>query len=257
MWRCILGLTACLASIGTAQAQSAPAIDWSGFHIGGSIGAALGTSNAPVSSVTPNYFGSTDFAQFPRDGSVDISDWGSAIRLQGGFSQQFGNIVLGLDANADALFLNPDKTASFAVQSNAAVTSSIRHEVDADWMASLRPRLGWAQDRWQVYATIGPALTEMNVTTTYDDDYDTLGGHGRSTTSKTKLGIAAGVGVEYALDQNWSFDMQFLYSDFGSVGTKTHVTHASHPTTVSDMYSKADLSTFSLMLGLTYRFNGN
>lgn len=252
MRRYILYLVGCLAGIGTAQAQSASPVDWSGFHVGGFVGATWGQTDALLTSVTPNYFSLTDFDQFPRDGSLDISDWRMSGSLQGGFSQQFGNFVLGLDASGDALFLDLEKNTSFTVLSAPAITASVRHEVKADWMATLRPRLGWAQDRWQVYAMGGPALTRLKVTTSYDDNGG-IGTHGRDTTSKMKIGWAAGLGGAYALDQNWALNMQFLYTDFGSVKNKTHVSRAG---TNSDIYSEADLNTASIMLGVTYRFDG-
>ncbi|SBW07291.1 Outer membrane protein Omp31 (fragment) [uncultured Alphaproteobacteria bacterium] len=185
---------------------------------------------------------------------MDLSDWRGSGSLMAGYSRQFGNVVLGLDASVDALFLNPEKTATFRVLSGAQPTAWVRQEVSADWMATLRPRVGWAQDRWQVYTTGGPAVTRLKVSTSYDDDYDAVGGHGRSTTRKTKLGWSAGMGGEYALDENWALNAQFLYTDFGSVKTKTHVTHAAHVET-ADVHSKADLKTTSIMFGLTYRFN--
>ena len=253
MWRTISCLAACWAGIGTAQAQSASSFDWSGFHVSALVGATRGESDAPLTSVTPNYFGGGDFAQLPRDGSMDLSDWRGTGSLQGGYSRQFGNVVLGLDASADALFIDLEETAKFRTLTGATPMVSIRQEINADWMAALRPRLGWAQDSWHVYAMGGPALTRLKVTTSYDDDYDTIGGHGRSTTSKMKLGWAVGLGAEYALDQSWALNMQFLYTDFGSVKTRTHVTHAAHVET-SDVYSKANLNTASILVGLSYRF---
>lgn len=253
MLRYVLCLVGCLAGAGAAQAQSAAPVDWSGFHVGGLVGATRGKSDAPLTSVTPNYFSLTDFSQFPRDGSVDLSEWRGSGSLQGGFSRQFGNIVLGLDVSADALFLDIEKTASFTVLSSPTTTASVRQEMEADWMAALRPRLGWAQDHWQVYATGGLALTRLKLTTSYDDNFGGTGAHSRESTSKTKLGWAAGMGAEYALDQNWALNMQVLHTDFGSVKTKTRVSNGG---STSDLYSQADLDTTSLLFGVTYHFNG-
>lgn len=258
MWRLGLFWAACFASVSAAQAQEAFSVNWSGLHVSGLVGASRADSDAGVTSVSPNYFTNQDFWQFPRDGSVDMAKWRGNGSLQAGYSRQFGNVVLGLDASADALMLDKDQTVSFVPLSSPLVTSTIRHEIKADWMAALRPRLGWAQGRWHVYGTGGPAITRLKVTGTYSDTVfagGVLGASGRNTTTETKVGWIAGVGGEYAIDQNWALNMQLLHTDFGHVRNSTYVTHTGNGQS-GEMRTEADLRVSSVMLGLTYRFTG-
>ena len=51
---------------------------------------------------------------------------------------------------------------------------NITERVAADWIATLRSRLGWAQDNWQLYVTGGLALTHLTLDLAYVNNFGPL-----------------------------------------------------------------------------------
>ena len=259
MWRFLICITAAWASIGVAQAQSPAAIDWSGFHVGGLVGTTLALSDTRASPQRSGstYFSGADFDQITGDGSGKLSEWKLSGSLKGGHSWQYGNYLVGVEASADTLLYDETRRTSVAYISQPASRYLLDQRVKADWMATLRLRLGWARDNWLVHVTAGPAVTRLTVDTTFNDNF-TFGGasnaYGHSSNTTTKLGVAFGLGGDYALKRDWSLTAQYLYTDFGSVKTTTLVSHPGAGAGSSYLDSSADLRTHSAMVGLTYRF---
>jgi outer membrane immunogenic protein len=82
-----------------------------------------------------------------------------------------------------------------------------------DLLATLRPRLGFVQDRFVVYATGGLAWGQ-----TTSSISATSGGTSIFDTSITndRFGWTVGAGVEYALTDTITFKTEYLYTDLGS-----------------------------------------
>jgi outer membrane immunogenic protein len=91
---------------------------------------------------------------------------------------------------------------------NVQATSSTRET----WIDTLRGRVGYALDRFLVYGTAGVAFAGTKVTVTNGD--------GPFSDSKTRTGLAVGVGGEWAAwTGSWgavSFKLEYLHADFGS-----------------------------------------
>src|SRR5262249_54949153 len=106
---------------------------------------------------------------------------------------------------------------------------------------TLRGRVGYAPANWLVYATGGLARTYDPLTLTQLTDGTT------DAPVPWRLGWVAGLGVEYAFAPNWSANVEYLYTGYGSK---------------SVMFPQAGLqftSDFSLQqvrAGLNYRFGG-
>ncbi|MCW0232033.1 MAG: hypothetical protein OJJ21_00370 [Ferrovibrio sp.] len=155
---------------GVAVAQPASTVDWSGFELGGSIGATGGYSHVQseaTNKASGNYFTGTDFAQFRRVTDDDILQWRPSGGLEFGYTQQYGHILLGVAASANTLFLDQSSQTSEPFQSDPTIRFSVDQRVKADWQATLGPKLGWAQGNWQVFATggLGPPWTRRTATT--------------------------------------------------------------------------------------------
>jgi outer membrane immunogenic protein len=74
--------------------------------------------------------------------------------------------------------------------------------VKAETLASVRGRVGWAQDRLMLYGTGGVAWGYVTT-----PPLDTLNGW--------RTGWTAGAGAEYALPRNWSAKIEYRYTDLG------------------------------------------
>jgi outer membrane immunogenic protein len=255
-------LLVCGASGGIAQAQSRPSVDWSGYYIGANLGAGIGNADlhAGVRPDTTYFNTGTDSDQVAAAGrgkpSLDSFTGGAVI----GYNVQYGNILFGLEAGANAVGVDEAHSGSSTFLTDPNIQFTVTQTVKSDWIATLRPRIGWAQDNWLVYVTGGLAWTRLELDTFYGDNNAQAGSglpgaHANGSTSSTKTGWTLGAGGEYALSSNWSLTGQYLFIDFGSVNTVAPLV----PTPTLDEFSatidgSADLSTSLIMVGATYRF---
>jgi outer membrane immunogenic protein len=259
-WGVVAGLVGGLTWLGGGAALAQQA-DWSGFELGGSIGATGGYSHVQsqaTNKASGNYFSGTDFAQFQRATDDDILQWRPSGGLDFGYTQQYGHILLGVAASANTLFLDQSSQTSEPFQSSPTIRFSVDQRVKADWQATLGPKLGWAQDKWQVFATGGLAVTRATLDATYRDNANFSGfnGTGHSSNTETMLGWALGVGGGYALDSNWALTLKYLYADYGSLSTSYTITNPGQAGNTTPVTSTGDLKTNTVLLGVTYRFKG-
>lgn len=168
---------------------------WTGFYIGGHIGYGWGDSSS-VDATGDAFDGGTDgFVIHP-------SGWlGGA---QGGFNWQYGNTVVGVEADLGYLGVSDDESTAVAF-------------VDTEYggYGTLAARLGWAEERWLFYLKGGLALAQIE---------NSAGAIALGVVDATDLtqadeihaGWTLGAGVEYAFQPNWSLKFEYLYMDFGS-----------------------------------------
>lgn len=245
-----------LGSIGTAHADSRTPADWSGFYIGADVGAtrSIAHTRTDAPATASSYFTFTDFDQVENAGDSAISQWGAFGGLHGGYGKQLGNLYFGIEAQVSALSLDDSRSETVAYLTAPADQFTLKQSVEADWLISLRPRLGWTQGQWLGYVTGGPAIARIKFDTTFSDTFS-LDAHGHDSTSKTKFGWALGAGGEYALSNDWSVRGEFMHYDFGDVDTSALITNPSFAGLSNVIKSKADLEINTLSVGITYRFN--
>jgi outer membrane immunogenic protein len=164
---------------------------------------------------TPATLGATD--------SVKVN--GINGGAQAGYNWQMGNFLLGLETDIQASgergtntlngFLGAATNGSAAGQP-AVITDSNKLE----WFGTTRGRFGWASDRWLVYGTGGVAYGEVNQNGNINPPTPTIVAGQNAlivwNQSTTKVGWAAGVGVENAITRNWSWKLEYLYMDLGT-----------------------------------------
>lgn len=237
-------------SSGTALAQSAPAVDWSGFHLGGLVGATNSQAQMKTTVGEIKYLDATDSRQMERAGATEMNQWQPSAGLVGGYDHQFGNLLVGIEASANSIYLNDE----YKVSENFAVPAGsrfiLRQSVRADWMASLRPRLGWAEDNWMGYVSGGLSVTQLKLDTLYVDN--AWSGYSKSSDTKIRAGYSLGFGGEYALSGGWALRGEYLYTDFGALKSMSETTSTNN--TGGSLAHKAELETHAVMVGLTYRF---
>jgi len=164
--------------------------DWTGLYVGAHAGFGRGSSTAvladPATSTTSNSFG------------------GMIGGVQAGYNYQLPSGML-LGVEADISFPNY-LTSNSVVSSLATVRSDVTEQWD--YVGTARGRVGYVAGPWLVYATGGLAWAGERFLNTpaIGSDEKTL---------HTRLGWAAGGGVEYALAPDWSVRLEYLYSQFG------------------------------------------
>jgi outer membrane immunogenic protein len=86
-------------------------------------------------------------------------------------------------------------------------------ETKEKWFATFRGRVGYAWDRWMLYATGGGAVARINASE-FNSTNPTFGVYD----SKTRFGWTLGAGVEGAIAGNWTAKAEYLYVDYGKIG---------------------------------------
>jgi outer membrane immunogenic protein len=132
--------------------------------------------------------------------------------LQLGYNQQIGSLVLGLEAATSVARL---KSLSHARAFPTNLVSA-DYETRADWIGAITPRIGFAADRWHLYAKGGAAAAHLS--SFLRSESDGMGCPCNYTFGEKAyyVGWTVGGGIEYALTPNWIFGVDYSYYDLGS-----------------------------------------
>jgi outer membrane immunogenic protein len=206
----------------------APAFSWTGFYIGGNVGA--GWSRAPI---TDNF---TGLEVGPADSGTTFIGGG-----QLGFNYQFSPFwVIGAEWFFDGVSNNNNATATFlGVNGN-----TLQATASANWVTTATARLGVTTpylDHWMLYFKGGGGWIQTQGSLT---DLNT---GGSISSSDTHGGWVAGVGMEWAFSQNWTarIDYQYLGLEDFTLG----------PGIVGDSIRVHDASISTWTFGINYLFN--
>ncbi|MEP0519045.1 MAG: outer membrane beta-barrel protein [Hyphomicrobiales bacterium] len=148
--------------------SSPPPADWTGSYLGAMLGYNWGTFD-------------------PNTGAkVDVD--GLLFGAFAGYNFQAGALVFG--GEVDVAITSMDGTAGV-------------NDADADWVGSVRGRLGYTWDRHMIYGTAGVGFMSADV------------GLGGVNDDKTHTGLVGGVGFESMLNKSFSARAEYLYTAYG------------------------------------------
>jgi outer membrane immunogenic protein len=153
---------------------------WDGAYVGVFAGYGWGTLTEETGEYAP---AGTEFEQ---------AGWQLGVRAGADFTVSEA-IVAGIVADIAWADIN-DPDGGFDIDSSSV-----------NWLGSVRGRLGFDGGMFLPYVTAGLAFANNTVTdTALDSD------------SQTHIGWTAGAGVEFAVADNMSFNLEYRYSDYGS-----------------------------------------
>jgi outer membrane immunogenic protein len=204
-----------------------PVHNWTGVYGGASAGYSWGRSEIDYTlGGIPAISTTLDPNSFVAGGQV-------------GYNWQLGSVVVGVEG--DVAWRHGSDSATFTV--GAAFAS---FDAEQNWVATLRPRIGFAANNWLIYGTGGAAFGQLGHSYT-----ESVGGAARSVSdSDTKAGWTAGGGVEYAFQNQWSLGVEYLFLDFGST-TLTQPGAGAFPPSSTTFDDKSHL----LRAKVNYKFN--
>jgi high affinity Mn2+ porin len=212
----LLGLIALKSEPALAGGTTpAPGFDWTGFYVGGHFG-----------------YGSGSFGQgsnsFPGEaGFLDRSVTGFIGGYQLGYNWHLNNrTVVGLEADV-----------SFPSPVNSLETSFPPFRTHYNYIATVRPRIGYQAGAFLPYVTGGLAWGSTRV--------ETLDSAGATTNgaNATHVGWTVGAGLEWPVTGNWSAKAEY---DYVSLSKQTF----NWPASVD-----VDPKTHLFKLGMNYRLN--
>jgi outer membrane immunogenic protein len=170
---------------------NAPYAHWGGAYLGLNGGFGLGSSQWTQGLISTNVFNTDGFLL------------GGTI----GFNYPVSAVLFGVEGDLDWSTLN-GSVGNCAVNGAGAAAAC---ETKNNLLGTVRARMGYTFDRTLVYLTGGAAFgnlqTGLNPPATFD--------------SATKVGWAAGAGIEYALSNAWSAKAEYLFVDLGAASCTT------------------------------------
>ena len=250
----------------------APAFNWTGFYVG--LNAGYADPNARISVIPGgNWVGDPDAAGVTAASARNLTLQGPMGGGQIGYNYQFNNnLVVGLEADIDAMNIGKSYTSA-TFPGALGGTYFANGAVNINYVATLRGRFGFAVDHWLFYVTGGLAVTgekfrqSVNFTNVFVPPppppvpalplTGAAGGVNGGSASSSAASWTLGAGVEYALTNNISAKLEYLYVDLKSLRfNSVYGPNAFDPGTYT-MQHRARLGGLSLFkVGLNYRFGG-
>jgi outer membrane immunogenic protein len=178
-----------------------------GFYIGGHVGGAIHDWNwqdrddwtGEVDRDLPNF--------------VSGTDTGLAGGVQAGFNWQLGCTVLGFEADWSWSDLNSSKLFTDGETAPDKDTLTVRSNIDG--FGTLRTRAGVVVDSLLLYVTGGLAFADIDRRATLFDERPGIPDRVETFSfSDTRLGLAAGVGAEWAVTDHISIKSETLWLRF-------------------------------------------
>lgn len=233
-------MIAFLAYAGTAQLVSAadlptrpayapaqimspvPVYNWTGIYVGINGGYAFGSQD-PLSLFSSDY---SDF-KYSANGWLFGGTFGAQI--------QSGHVVLGIEGDLDWANISGSGSGPVTKLGVFQGTGTLSSNVSS--ISTLRTRVGYAQDNWLYYATMGLAATQSSSSFSQTVGFTCNNGV-VPCSSKSSLhpGLAAGAGIEYGITPNVSAKLEYMWIGAGAGNT---------------LYENL------VRVGLNYRFGGN
>jgi outer membrane immunogenic protein len=207
-----------------------PPFTWTGFYIGGNLGGAWANT-----TITDSLFG------------LSFSNGNNGVFVGGGqvgFNYQFGNAVFGVEGDFDWAANNNNSVTGVVGPLGHSFTASANDR----WMATIAGRLGYAFDRWLIYAKGGGGWVGANSFTVTDV---TAGASVSAGSSNTISGWLVGGGFEWAFANNWTIRAEYDY--FGLSG-RSFTVPATFPILAGDTFTTNNNNIQMATVGINYKF---
>ncbi len=200
------------APVYKAPVAPVPVFTWNGFYIGGNIGGKWADTSGSVDEAPSAAAGIPNGSSFPLGSTTASTFMGGG---QVGYNWQTGPVVFGLEGDIDAQRWSTTLTVGtdFPPGTFNFISGDV-FSVESRWQSSIRGRIGYAWDRFLLYATGGVAFTDVRA----DANFAAFRGAPATgaTDSATLVGGTVGGGLEYAIWNNVSIGVEGRYTWYGN-----------------------------------------
>jgi outer membrane immunogenic protein len=255
--RLVIAIVIAASSVARAAAETpiekTTLVYWGGPYLGVGI-SHLGDSlkNVYRAPDGPSGFIQEDALAISAYGSHSFHGASFLLGLDTGYNLQLGNYVLGFEVDFSRLSQKQSAQNSYDTPFAGAGANLVSDRVP--WLATLRPRLGYAFGRTLLYASGGVALAEARV----NETTVSLTNAGADFYSFDRLatGWAVGAGVEYSIDSHWSVKAEYLNVELRALDGMSFTKSPLFMATTSVSYNHAfDLDNINIArIGANYRF---
>ena len=232
-----------------ADESNVPALDWTGFYVGGHVGAGRAEMNGLFDASAIAVSGDNEdsaFADF-----LELEDSIAGIHV--GYNVAYGRFVFGIEADwsrfnpSDRVFDAEVDGPGGGTPDSLATTDNIEAEIH--WIASLRGRFGIASAQSFLYATVGIAWLDADYRAN-DDDGAAPGLVISGETDLNAVGYVVGGGLEHAVARNLAIRLEGLYYKFDE---RRDTSTLNNDASVGDFAEIQDVVVGRL--GVSYRFD--
>jgi outer membrane immunogenic protein len=234
---------------------------WTGFYVGGNVGGQWGNADPNTATVfsPTGYFAQSSVS--PAIATAGLQHFNSSSvtgGLTAGFNFQASNYLLGFEGDINWFGFKGSATSGAVYPCCAPTSFTINSTASADWLATIRVRLGvLATPTFLLYATGGAALGEVNANWNFRDTFATAAES--ASLNNTLLGWTAGGGGEYLFGGGWSVKAEYLYVDLGRVyAISTNLTAFTPPIAfpTNQFTHSVEVRSNIFRVGLNYHFGG-
>jgi outer membrane immunogenic protein len=248
----LAGTSALADGLYTRSTSYPPPLSWSGFYIGAIAGAAWSKSDASSAVTYPGsaYFNGSDISQIDSAGAQKRSDTGFTGGFETGINFQTGSWVFGAEADFSSLRVRDQKSTTVEYNSVPGTFFTVNSDTSANWLITLRPRLGYAINNLLFYGTGGLALSNVRHNFSFSD---TFASAAESASASTTVGWTAGGGIELMICRNWTMKAEYLFVDFGEENASGTIV-VQNPSSSPTLAHQADLTAQIGRAGINYKF---
>ena len=207
-----------------------PPFSWTGFYIGGNIGAAWANRDVRDPFLGVNFNNANSNGAFIGGGQL-------------GYNWQVGYAVLGIEAEFDGVANNNNSGTVFIPSvGNIQVTSNNR------WITTLAARFGVTNGPWLFYGKVGGGWVG------HDDFTVTSLTTGAAVTASNNRnsGWLVGAGIEWAFLPNWSAKVEYNYL---GLDDRTFIVPAGPLFLAGDTFTQSNRNIQMVKVGINYLFN--
>jgi outer membrane immunogenic protein len=266
-----------------APPPPAPVSSWTGWYVGGNVGYSWGANSDLVGSGDLSYFASRARPFALADSNIAPN--GVIGGGQIGYNYQFSrNGVLGFEADfqgsgdrGSGQLTDTSVTTQLVAGGGVpplqvSATAMTNYEARIDWFGTARGRLGMLfGDQLLIYGTGGLAYGRVAASGNTNLILGSANGCLFACTtpltpvsvSRTNVGFAVGAGMEgkFLLPSNWTWKLEWLYLDLGSVDTTASFNNPAMILTFAPYLADATIATHThftdniLRIGVNYQFH--
>ena len=248
----------CIASVASAadlpvkapaQVPMAPVYSWTGFYVGGDVGA-LWTRASGRSDPLPTV---GNFGIFPISG--DLNKTGFVGGLHAGYNWQVSPAwVVGIEGDwswtdAKGSFSQPWVSIITGVRPGTLTSMS----ADPKWLATIRGRIGYlVVPNALLYFTGGGAWADVDYSASAINETSTY--VASTSLSKTASGYVLGGGLEWALWNHWSVRAEYLFYHLNTANVAVVTESTGNFPTNPTKFSWSDTELNVVRVGASYKF---
>jgi outer membrane immunogenic protein len=212
---------------GSYYPASAP-LNWGGLYFGVNGGYGFGNSTWNNAGVSTGSFAA----------SGGLAGGTAGLNYAG-----FGGFLVGVEGDLDWSGLKGSSSTAACVGLGAAAGTTC--QTKSGWLSTARGRVGYAFNHFLVFATGGAAVADFRAGLNPQATFISLG---------PQVGWTAGGGLEFALTENWTAKVEYLYVGLGTIACPAG--------TICSLVNPAGVSSPSISLnenlvraGVNYKFN--